>query len=72
MDYGTFWVIFTILFWVLVAIAVVCGLVWTYIQCIYYKWNRDERIQEQFTVDVNNAVKETLEELENERESNNT
>ena len=61
MDYATFWVIFTVFFWVLVALAVVCLIMLTYIHITYYKWNREEREQDLIIDRVANAVSEKLE-----------
>ena len=38
--------IMLILFWALFALAVVSFMAYVYIQCMYYKWRKDERMQE--------------------------
>ena len=38
-----FTVIILILFWALFALAVVSFMAYVYIQCMYYKWRKDER-----------------------------
>lgn len=44
--------IMLILFWVLFALAVVSFMAYVYIQCMYYKWRKDERMQEQLAKQV--------------------
>ena len=61
MDYATFWVIFTVFFWVLAALAIVCFIMLTYVYLSYYKWNKEEREQDLIIDRVANAVSEKLE-----------
>ena len=51
--------IMLILFWALFALAVVSFMAYVYIQCMYYKWRKDERMQEQL-------AKKISEEIEND------
>ena len=65
MDYATFCIILGIGFWVLVALAVCCLIIYTYCQTMYYKWYREEREQETFFNAVQAAVRNAIDEMQN-------
>lgn len=60
MDYYSMVFILGILFWVLIAAAVVCLLAYTYIQAMYYHWNKIERDKEGIISDVVETVKDEI------------
>lgn len=66
MDYTAFCIILGIAFWVLAAIAVVCLLVLSYIQFVYYKWNSQERRNNDIVRQVQEIVLEKINEIEAE------
>lgn len=53
--------IMLILFWALFALAVVSFMAYVYIQCMYYKWRKDERAEKQLLASVEKAAKEAVE-----------
>ena len=66
-----FTVIILILFWALFAFAVVSFMAYVYIQCMYYKWRKDDRLKESLASQIENAanaiadsIADTVENLE--------
>ena len=58
---SAFTVIILILFWALFALAVVSFMAYVYIQCMYYKWRKDERVEKQLLASVEKVAKEAAE-----------
>ena len=56
----TFWVIFAIFFWVLVALLVVTFIADTYVKLMYYKWDKETRREELIRNKVGEIVDEKI------------
>lgn len=63
MDYTTFWVIFTILFWVVVAMGVVCALICTFIYYEEFRWKKAERDYDNLVAKVNEVVFDIIDQI---------
>ena len=63
---NTVLIILAIMFWVLLALSVVCLMVWSYIPVCYLKWSREDRERESAIQSVQDTIKEKLEELKND------
>lgn len=59
------WLILAIFFWVLCAAAIILAGAWVYIQCMYYHWNKQDRLGQNLVNQVIEAVKEKADETEN-------
>lgn len=64
MDYTTFCIIIGIMFWVLCALGIVCGMISTFIYYVEYRWKKDERDYDNFISRVHDAVLESLDEID--------
>lgn len=60
MDYNTFWVIFTILFWVLCALGITCAMICTFVYYEEFRWRKAERDYDTLVGRVNDIVNDIL------------
>lgn len=65
MDYTSAVFILGIMFWVLCALLIVCCLAWSYIRCMYYKWDRQDRERETVLREVVETVEKTIDSVKN-------
>lgn len=72
MDYYTCVFILGILFWLLIAAAVVCLLAYTYIQVMYYHWNKQDHDHEKIVSDVIETVQDELSQIKDSENSTDT
>ena len=63
MDYTTFWIIFTILFWVILALGIVCVMVCTFVYYEEYRWKKTQRDYDNLIAKVNEVVFDILDQL---------
>ena len=67
MDYYTMVMILGIMFWVLCALGIVAGLAWVYCYVQYYKWDKEDRYKSSVVKEIQETIKQTLEELDKEQ-----
>ena len=60
MDYNSVIMILGIMFWVLLALAIVLCFAWMYIQLTYLQWDKQDRMK--------NTIEDKVEELLNDKE----
>lgn len=60
MNYTTFCMIMTIMFWSLCAIGIVTFMAWVYCQIQYYKWDKEDRIKEELAEKIGEQVGEII------------
>ena len=60
MDYNSVIMILGIMFWVLLALALVLCFAWMYIQLTYLQWDKQDRMK--------NTIEDKVEELLNDKE----
>lgn len=70
MDYTTFWVIFTILFWVVVALGVTCGMICTFVYYEEYRWRKTQRDYDSLIDRVNEIVNDILYQIDSDSGGN--
>lgn len=51
-------IILGIFFWVLCAIGIVCLMAYTFTDLMYYRWNREDRLNTRIAETVKNSVEE--------------
>lgn len=64
MMYEEVWIIITIFFWVLLAGALVLSAAWVYIQCMYYHWNKQDRMKDDLLHEVTQTINDKIDELQ--------
>lgn len=62
--YTAYVMILGILFWVLAGCTVVSLMAWVYTQVMYYRWNKEDREQANLIEQVQQTVKDKIEEIE--------
>ena len=67
MDYYSMVVILGIMFWVLLALGVVCLMIWIFVHFQYYTWDKEDRIKSGVIKDVQETIRQTLSEIEAEQ-----
>ena len=58
MDWTVTVQIMAVLFWVISALALVCGIILTFVQFEYYRWERDQREKAEFEENVKRVLDE--------------
>lgn len=63
MDYTSFCIILGIMFWVLIALGIVCLIIATFICYEEYKWKKEDRDYDELIAHVNDIVNDILNQL---------